>query len=402
MDKVNPETMRQIDGISVELLGVQELSANSFEIMGERDFTVNVKIKGRRNEVMNVSKQDIYVTADLGSLKNGIQNVPIKAEVNAEDIFIEEMSRETVTVDIDAIIRKPIDVVIQKEGFVPAGFSEETMQLSLTQVFIKGPETYVNLTDKMLGTININNETSTITKDIALIPVDTSGETISEVEPETNYVTVTVPISKESELPIEPNYEVTMAPDYKLTNVNIEPSTINVRGERVLMEAIKYIDTKLVELKNLKETTKVSVGLNLPEEVSLNQYFDDVEITFVVEPIIVSEFIYDYSDIAITNLNSNYRTNISEFEGQVLLRISAIESIMNDLKKNDLGLVIDAKNIRPGIVTADIVLNNSNVYETVEVLPESIELNIIDIRDEENDEEADTDSEESSEDTTTE
>ena len=79
MDQVNPEITRELYDIPVQLIGVEELKARNYEIMGERDFKVNVKFKGRRNEVIDIAKNDILVNADVGALKSGSQDVLLSA-----------------------------------------------------------------------------------------------------------------------------------------------------------------------------------------------------------------------------------------------------------------------------------------------------------------------------------
>ena len=72
-------------------------------------------------------------------------------------------------------------------------------------------------------------------------------------------------------------------------------------------------------------------------------------------------------------MENPFRTNINDLEGQLLLRVSAVESIINDLSKNDLGLYIDAEFFEPGEVRAFIELNKSNDFNSIEILPETID-----------------------------
>ena len=111
----------------------------------------------------------------------------------------------------------------------------------------------------------------------------------------------------------------------------------------------------------------------------MNQYIDEVKVSVVIEEIITTEFTYDYSDITFLNKATNLRTNMSDLEGVVLLRVTAFESIANNLTKNDLTLYIDAENFEEGIINAEIVLNKHNEFNGIEIIPSNIELEIIDI-----------------------
>lgn len=381
MDQVNPEMTRKIDDVHIELIGIQELEANGYEIMGERDFVVNVELKGRRNEVIQISKDDIQITADLGDLRNGLQSVDLANKIDVPDILITELSKDSVIIDVDAIIRQPIDVIIVKEGSVPTGYFEEVMLLSPQQVFVKGPESYIETIDSIRGVININNATSDISKDLAVVPVDKNGETVTGIEVETNYVTVTIPVTKVIDVPMAANYEGQVKEGYELTAVTVVPSTINVRGTRDEINDLKFIETNSIPIAGADESFDIYVTVERPDGIIVNQYLDEVKVSFTIEEIITKEFTFDYTDITFINMDSPLRTNINELEGQVLLRVSAVESVINELSKNDLGLYIDAELFEPGEINASIELNKSNDFNSVEILPSVVDLIVNDIND---------------------
>lgn len=382
MDNVNPEMTKTIDDVQVQLIGVSELEAKDYVVMGEREFFIDVTITGRRNEVLKLSEEDIQLSADLGELSNGLQVVPVKRRLDVEEVTIDALSMTSIAVDVDAIIRKPIDVRIDIEGDVPTGYYAENKVLSLTQIFIKGPETYVNMVSELNGKISINNATDQISKDLAVLPLDKNGETVTGIEVETDYVTVTIPVSKNSSVAVEPSFDGSVKDGYELVSVTVEPEVINVRGSRDDINALKYIETDIISLGFADEDFEVSTNLDIPTGIVVNQYLDDVIVKFEIEEIITKEFTFDYSDITFLNMNSDYRTNINEFEGQVLLRVSARESIINDLSKNDLGLYIEAEALEVGEVVSKIALNKSNDFKVIEVVPETLMLTIRDINDE--------------------
>lgn len=381
MDNVNPEMTKEMMDVPVELIGVEELESNGYEIMGERDFMVDVELSGRRNELLKITKSDLHITADLGTLKNGIQSVPIKQYIGADEVVITNLSRDFITMDIDEIIRVPIDVKIIKQGSLPEGYVEESMTLSLQQIFVQGPESYVNTVDSIRGAVSINNEISEINKDIAVEAVDKNGETVTGIQVETNYVSVVIPISKTEDIMVEPLTNGQVASGYQVTNISVEPTNVNIRGSREIVNDVKLINTQVITLNGLSESFEISTNLNLPEGIILNQYLDEVIVKVEVEEIITKEFSYDYSDITFINKNSDLRTNINEIEGQVLLRVSAVESIANELTKNDLGLYVDAENFEVGTMVMDIELNRSSEFNSVEVIPETFELEVYDIND---------------------
>ncbi|MBI9014750.1 MAG: hypothetical protein JEZ08_21105 [Clostridiales bacterium] len=379
MDQVNPEMIRQLEDIPVQLIGVEELKSKNYEIMGEREFVVDVTFKGRRNEVIKLTKSDIEITADIGDLTSGDQTVLLGKKISVEDIFIEETSRDTVTLDIDEIIREPIDVQIIKQGNVPEGYMTEEMTLSLQQVFVKGPESLVGAVDSVRGIININNATTEISKDVAVEAIDNNGETVTGVEVETNYISVEIPISKIADIAIQPITTGEVKQGYGLTEIIVLPDVVNVRGQREAINALKFIETKDINLSGVSASFEIYTELNVPDDIEMNQYLDEVKVSVTIEEIITTEFTYEYSDITFLNKASNLRTNINELEGVVLLRVTAFESIANNITKNDLTLYIDAEDFESGIINAEVLLNQHNEFTGIEISPSNIKIEVIDI-----------------------
>lgn len=379
MDQVNPEISRELQDIPVQLVGVDELKAKNFEIMGEREFQVNVKFKGRRNEVINITKNEILITADIGDLKSGDHVITLNQNIAVEDIVIEEISRNTITLDIDEIIRQPIDVKIVKQGVVPEGYLAEEMSLSLQQIFVRGPESYVNMVDSIRGILSIANKTTNISEDVAVEPVDKNGETVTGIEVETNYVTVNIPVAKIADIPIQPSTIGQVKDGFGMTDIQVTPEIISVRGQREAINALKFIETIDIDLDGASESFDIITKLNMPDDITMNQYFDEVKVSVTIEELITTEFTYDYSDITFLNKESNLRSNINDLEGVVLLRVTAFESIANALTKNDLTLYVDASNFEPGIMDVEVALNKHNEFNAIEIIPSNIELEIIDV-----------------------
>ena len=92
--------------------------------------------------------------------------------VSVDDIIVESLSKKSVALSVDEIIRQPIDVQIIKQGSVPEGYLTEEMTLSLQQVFVKGPESYVSNVEYIRGALSVANETTEIFKEVAVEPVD--------------------------------------------------------------------------------------------------------------------------------------------------------------------------------------------------------------------------------------
>jgi len=383
IDNVNPEMTKVIENVPVELVGVSQIEAEGYIIMGERDFTVDMTVKGRRNDVLKMNKSDLQVTADIREFTNGYQEVPLKFQIDIADVNLINQSRESVLLQIDAIVRKPISVHIAKSGDLPEGYVENGTNLSVEEIFVSGPESSVDKIDRMFGQVILTNMTEPFDRDPAVVPVDSLGEVVTGVDVETNYVRVSIDVLKRSDIEVNPKYTGSVAEGYQLTGVRVIPERISVKGHRDEINNLRFVESESIDLTGVTESFSVEVPVTIPEDMYLDNDNQKVYLSFDVEKVVTKEFVFDYSDITFINKADRYKTNIESLEGQVILKVSAVESLINNLTQNDMGLFIDAESFRPGEMTLSILLNRSNEFNRVEITPAVIDLDIIDVSGEE-------------------
>lgn len=377
MDQVNPEMMREFNDIKVQIIGIEELKSKSYELMGKRDFSVNVSVKGRRSDILKLTEENIQIIADIGGFGKGAQNITLDKKVNVEDIIITEISKPNVQVVIDEIVRRPINVQIITQGSVPDGYVNEEMTYSLQQVFVNGPESFVQTISSIRGLINITNSTSLINEDVAVSAVDSNGEVVTGIEVETNYISVTIPVLKKKSVIIQAGVDGTPKDGYQVTDVVVTPSNIEIKGERDFVNDLKFIETLPLSTLGASNTFDMNVTLDMPKDIFLvDDSITTVNVQVTIEKIITTEFIFEIKDIPVLNLDDKLNHNIKDFEGAILLKISAVESILKNINKGDLALYIDAGEAEVGENELVIELNKGNEFYEIDIIPNLIKLEI--------------------------
>ena len=377
MDQVNPEMIREFSDIKVEIVGIEELKSKSYTLMGKRDFTVNVSVKGRRSDILKLTEDNIQIIADIGGISKGTQNIILDKKVNIEDIIITEISKPNVQVVIDEIVRRPINVQIVTKGSVPDGYVSGEMTYFKQQVFVKGPESFVQTVSSIRGLINITNSTSLINEDVAVTAVDSNGEVVTGIEVETNYIPVTIPVLKKKVVIIEPSVDGAPKEGYLVTNVSVTPSDIEIKGESNFVNDLKFIEVLPINTLGASNSFDKNITLDMPKNITLvDNSITTVNVQVTVEKIITTEFVFDIKDIPVLNLNDKLNNNIKDFDGAILLKISAVESVLKNISKDDLALYIDADNVEVGENKLIIKLNKSNDFYKIDIIPNSIKLEI--------------------------
>ncbi len=93
MDIENPETLRTFKDVPIQLINVEELQDSGLILINNQNYTVDVKVEGRRSDVLNVKKAEIGLTADLIGSGKGNNSVPIESNLSADNVKLAEMSK---------------------------------------------------------------------------------------------------------------------------------------------------------------------------------------------------------------------------------------------------------------------------------------------------------------------
>ncbi len=377
IDKVNPEIEKTYKDIPVEVVGIEKLRLNNYELIEKEEKNIDITLKGKRTIILDTDVDDIKLFYNVAKLKEGKQDIKIEADIKMNGVYVTDMSENKIDVQIDKIVREPIPLRVLPVGKVPEDYILEEVKLSVENIFIKGPKTYVDQVAFLSGNINIKNETKNLTKDILLVPVDEQSEVIPKIELEDDYVSVDVLINKVKDIDIEAVIKNSVDENYEVVNIDVTPKKMKVKGDREKINSIKFIETTPIDMKGVTKSLSVSSELNLPDDIYLIGESKRVKVNVEVQKIITKEFTYEPKDVKIINVPLNLRSNIKDLSGIIILKISAREDILKDKTKEDFSLYIDASEFKKGKISGDILLNYSgSTYKHIEISPSSLKLEI--------------------------
>ncbi len=378
IDKVNPEIEKTFKDIPVEVIGIEKLRLNNYELIEQENKNVDVTIKGKRSIILNTDSDDIKVIYNVATLTEGEHDIKLETDIDINDVYVTEISDEKLKVYIDKIVREPVLVKITKVGNVPENYILEELKTSMEKVFIKGPKTYVSQVSFLSGDININNETKNMTKDVLLRALDKNYEVVPNIELEDDYVGVEVIINKTKNIDIEAVIKNSPKENCEVVSVNVEPKEFKFKGNREKINAIKFVETDSIDISGADKSILVETELDIPEGIYLVGDNKKVNVNIEIQKIITKEFSYEPKDVKIINLKPNLTTNKKNLTGIIILKISAREDILKDKTKEDFSLYIDGKDFEKGNVSGDILLNYSgNLYKHIEISPSALKLEIV-------------------------
>ncbi len=164
---VSEPTTRVIQGVKVNIDSTVP-SQFGLEVFGEKDFTVDVTVKGKKYQISPaaLSAEDIVVTAQTNNVDSaGNRTLQLKPEVpDGADYTITTISQKNIEVYFDT--SKTVQMVIEPQviavGFpiVDEGYTSGNINLSETSVTVTGPSTEINRIEKVVARLALEKSLS--------------------------------------------------------------------------------------------------------------------------------------------------------------------------------------------------------------------------------------------------
>ncbi|MBS7526017.1 hypothetical protein KHM83_04965 [Fusibacter paucivorans] len=378
MDQVDPEITKVIESVPVQLINQQELDQNDLIIMDQHDYFVNVEITGRRNNVLNTSKSSIYLWADMRNVKKGSNILQINKTINSEAVAIKTLIPNEIVLSIDQIVSIPKPVRVTISGNYQDGFYQSGMTISPEEVKVNGPESVVNQVAYLGGTLNVSNIDSDTTKEISLVPYDNDGEMVTGVTLDESYSSVTINVGMEKMIPVQPVINGAPMDGFEVVSTTISPVYTMVSGNEAVVSSLSEVFAEPINLKGEEASSFiVEKSIDLPPGVKSNVENNMVQIEVLIEPIITKEFNFNVKDIPIVNLSDTLRTNLNENTGTINIKVKDLESIINNLSKDDIHLSINFGIVdKAGLYRLKVNVANEDRFKELSIDPVYIEIQV--------------------------
>ena len=304
-------------------------------------------------------KSDIYLAKQLGTNNVILDLSDYEARESAYRVYLSytksidsidyklDPSYVTVTIKDKISVTKDIDYDLINEQYLSEELSVESVELSRSEVVVKGSEDAINDIASVKALIDLSNETLTnvgtyTVDDIRLVAYDAKGEVLDNIEivPTTLSATITLDTySKSVPLQVrttgnlvtgkaiasilinnENSYAVTIYGDEEeITDISSVPVTINVDGE------------------GANSTRSYNVTITRPTGVrALSETNASITVTFGDE----KQKEVEISNVSSRNLASGYTANIVGTESIVVI-VRGVQSVIDEIEASDINAYVD-------------------------------------------------------------
>jgi YbbR domain-containing protein len=374
MDIENPEIVKSFDNVPISLVNIERVESNGLLLANPTELKVNLKLKGRRSELLNLPISSIRVTADLYGAVKGYNSIPLNFVIDNENVYMTNASQRDLNLYLDKIVEIPKKVDIKISGTLPEGYSSGQVEVTPQEIIVRGPEKLVNEVAKLIGSLDISDLKKDVLKEIPIVAVDNDGNVVNGVEVKTPYVNAGIGVFKTSEFPVEIVFLGAVPEGYRITKVTTNPEKIRVIGKEEDMLYFTKVVPESTDVNEITESFEVKLPLNLPKELASIDSVEFITATVTVEKIITATFTYDFKDISFLNMTGDL--TVQELTTKVSVRVKGIESVISSMKKEDVSLLVDLTDYVAGTHVVPLQIKSNELTDEIITDIQSLEIQL--------------------------
>jgi YbbR domain-containing protein len=330
--------------------------------------TVDILYRTPRDPSTPVTSDSFRATVDLSEYDMArapeAQVLQIKIEPLVDGVQVVSRDPEFVTVELDRIAQKTVPVTIDY-GDVPEQLEVDDAAVSPEMVEVRGAASVIGRVDRAVARVLIDESGIGVHRSVTLEPVDIDGQPVQGVQLEPESVDVDIDVHQvetNKTVPVRPNIEAgTPAPGFALAGLNVEPSTVTLRGLPDVLSGIGEVLTEPLSIDGASENQTFEAELVLPDGVTLTDGDDPVvSVTATIEPSVSSRTFV----VGVICENAGSSSCVPGVD-QLTVTVGGPGGALADLTASDVTPAVDASGLAPG---------SYSLTPSIPALPEGLEL----------------------------
>lgn len=359
---VSTEQERPYRGVHVTLEGESVLRERNLMIVSDTDLTVQVDLKGSRQDLNNLNPGNLILTANLegiydpGEYQLGY-SVDFPGNVPYGAVTVMNRDPSFVTVVIAQRISRSIPIRVEYTGEAAEGFIADKPQAELDyqEVVITGPREVVEQIDHAYINVDCTDRTETITESYRFQLRDAEQNPVDAAMITTNIeqVKVKVPVFLTKRIPLVLTINPGGGATEETSKIEIDPQYIDVSGSESALKELEEIHIGTLNLGEIPEELEKVVEINLPEGVT--------NLSNITEAVIRVSFpALDTKELTVTNIQTrNVPSGMTAdlLTKQLTVMLRGPKSLIQKLEAENVTIQIDLTGVEgSAAVEAKIVL----------------------------------------------
>ena len=348
---VTPEDSQWIRNIPVTFANEDGLfSDRNLTLTQGRNATVDLKVYGKRQDLLKLSNSNITITADLADVLGPGEwqlryTVEMPETVSDNDISIEARSTYEVDVQVDLLSVKEIPVQAVFQGSVADGYVQDPIELEYDTLEISGPQDQVSQVDHAQVVLDRTNLSKTVSDSLAYTLVDADGNEIAsdEIHCSVDKIGVMMTVSLVKELPLTVQFIDGGGATEEHVVSSIEPSTITVKGSAEDLEGMNSLNIGNIDLSTVPTNTAYTGTFNIVLPDNLTNMTGEETADVTVELKNLKEKTLRVTNLELANVPSNLKAALGTVSLQIKVR--GPSDVMDAVTASSIRAVADLSSI---------------------------------------------------------
>lgn len=377
----NPVITSTMRYVPVQVLNEESLANKSLILIPNQEFYLSVTVKGTTSAVSEIDKnKDFKLQVDLDgyALIPGENRVQVSVKQSPAGVSIVNPEGLVLKIDIDNLVQKNFEVTAKVTGKVPEGYYNEENIVSQKTVMVEGAERYVNKVSAVVAEVDIDNIEEDIDQNYRLKAIDNNGRVVEGVSIYPEFSRVVSKITKGKFVDVNVVTSGNTPASIKLDGISVSPHTLEIVGDRDVIEGVSKINTKPIDLSGISDNTTVTAQLELPEGVKASGGVESVQVAITVKKTVEKTV-----SIPIEYINLGEGLTETHVVSEIQITVRGYEDVVAAAKLEDIKAVADLKDLVSGNNKVSIAVTNVPTgIEVISKTPDSVEVDIKSVNEE--------------------
>ncbi len=361
----NQDMETTIPGIIVTFSGQEKLlSERSLIVDPNSNYSVALKIMGKRDVVSRLNNSNVTVSVDLSEISsegsyNRLFSVNLPSNVNTKDVYILSRIPEYVTVRIIQYETKKVEVRGTFAGTFKEGCEAKPMEFNPASVSVGGPKNVVSQIAYALVSLNEHDVGKTLSKTLPYVLIDAEGNKVAmnDLKLDRKTVDVTLPVIMSKNVPLSVKFTSGGGATKDNVTYRISPSSIWLSGAPEILEDINEIVIHSFNLEEIYDNKTETYSIPVPS--GLDNISGQSKATVSLTLTGLSTRTLQVSNVQFTNLFSGHKATP---EHSLDITIRGPANIINNITADDISVTVDLENLGQSLgrfsVAAKVTVKN--------------------------------------------
>ncbi len=260
---------KAFDGaVPIETTG---LSSN-VTILSDLGAVRTIRYLAPENLGLRLDSSSFRAVVDLSKVPatGGRTSVPVRVIAVDPRIQVLDYEPRQITVQLDQVITRTVPIRAVLTGPIPSGLDIGQPTLSATATVISGAASLVNRVVEAQARTNVDASGIDINRTVDLLPVDSAGNPVLQVDlvPATVRVSLVIFTNRQTRsVPVRPVVTGTPAVGFEIASVIVSPLVVSIKGSVAGLTALEYADTAPVVITGASSAVTLDVPLQLPDGI---------------------------------------------------------------------------------------------------------------------------------------